>query len=197
MATKHITMTPLEYIDYIKKLKDDIPRMAIKDAIIQSAFVLRGTIQNRIGRKGTDSFDEPLKPYSEKPMYATKEMFINSSSFRPRGKPEQGKKRSSPTKANGEQRKTMYLEHGYKELRDIQGRPTDITNLHYRLDLFKDFGVDFDETAAYIGFSNDKEIKKRKWLEEHYNTTIFMATSKEMKDFENLVLGNYLKKLSL
>lgn len=190
-------MTPLEYIDYIKKLKDDIPRMAIKDAIIQSAFVLRGTIQNRIGRKGTDSFDVPLKPYSETPMYATKKMFARDSAFRPRGKPEEGKKRSKPTKANGEPRKTMYLEHGYKQLRDVQGMKTDITNLHYRLDLFKDFGVDFDETAAYIGFSNDKEIKKRKWLEKHYNTTIFMATSKEMKDFENLVLGNYLKKLSL
>lgn len=172
-------MDILEYTAYIRGLiNESAASVAMHEAVRNGAALLRAEIQNRIGNQGTDSSGVKLRAYSTTPMYVTKKMFIQPSAF-------------SPQKG----RTTMYLKNGYKELREIQGRRTDITNLHYSLAMFKDFQVGFDTEAAYIGFTDDEQIEKRKALEgeDFYNTPIFTATSGEMANYIKYVTDYYLK----
>lgn len=142
------------------------------EAVSLGSGFLLNDIKLRITERGEMSNESPLAPYSTKPWNFKREDFVKRSAFQPK-KPGQ---------------KTMYLEQGYKELRDIQGFRTDITNLKYSGDLIKSM-IAFKESpnSFVLKFNSSHETIKSIKLEKQYGAPIFSGSVGEINRYENLV----------
>lgn len=87
------------------------------------------------------------------------------------------------------ERTTMYLQNGYKQLRDIQSLRTDIMNFQYRGDLMRDFQMQKVSQAVLLGFTLDKESKKRQSLEARKGR-VFSPTQNEIQAYTDRVNYN-------
>lgn len=163
----------MELEEYIKKLQgitQDGVTNAFEQIAVPEANELLANIKVRISQDGKGSNNSKLAPYSTNPMYAVRNEFVKKSAFKPIGKT--GKK----TKAS------MYLPQGYKQLRDIQGRRTDITNFEYSGVLLSTYQLQAKDKVILLGFVNDRSAKIRKGLEAKRGKT-FYATDEEMKTY--------------
>lgn len=162
----------------------------ITGALLDVGGELLANIKNRIAQDGKNSNNQQIGQYSTKPMYATEDMFDKKSAFKPSTKNSgevltfyigTKKKKRVSVNQNFRQTKSMYLESGYKELRDIQGKPTQFVNLVYRSDMMASYQMLRDgDNAVVIGFRSETESIKRKALEKKYNQTIFSGSQQEL-----------------
>lgn len=178
-----------EHIQHLKSLGENTEQRAAEFIIIPAAGVLTANIINRNAQRGENTDGTKRDGYSTKPMYANKEKFITKV-FTP-----QGKNNSSPTFKNGKQRKSMYLDRGYKQLRDIQGRRTDIKNYEYTGDTLNAFGFGQNDKGVAIGFRNEKAAKIRKALEKK-NGRAFYPSQNEIDEYSKEV-AEQTKKLQI
>lgn len=176
-------MTLEEYIRRLQALSENAANMQVDRIIVPNAMRLLGNIKNRIQRQGEKSDGSEIGQYSMKPFYASKEQFVKKGAFKPVGK--KGK----------QTKKTMYLQHGYKQLRDIQGRPTDRINLTYSTDLMADYKMAQENKRILLGFTDALQVRKRKGLEKRFGT-IFSATEREMSEYKKGV-EEELKQLTI
>lgn len=173
--------------------------------IVVGATTMLAAIQNRIFRDGLDSAGNKIGAYSTKPYYASKKQFIQKGAFKPVGKGGKDanikakytdvatrKTKTKIVKQDGSDRTSMYLKDGYKEFRDIQGRPTDEVNLFMKGDLRLAYTLQAKEKEVLIGFNNELQSKKRKGQELHFKRatgTIFPATEAEKKLYSGTVMN--------
>ena len=152
-------------------------------ALVHGANVLVSEMKQRIFAQGLTSDGVPITlSYSTTPVYVSKDVFVRKSSYMPKGVKNKGNFK------NGNERKTMYLEHGYKELREIQGRQTNHVDLRYSGSLEKSIEVlREDERNVLVAITDGLESTKRKGLEEHYGVTIFKPAQKELKLYEDTI----------
>jgi hypothetical protein len=185
------------YYDKLTAL-DQAINSGLEGIAVTAAGELLANIKNRIALDGKNSNGQLIGNYSTKPMYATPEQFDRTSSFKPKGKPVTGRKNLKSTTFNVSNRKkkpvlvnpefrevkSMYLESGYKELRDIQGKPTDKVNLIYRGDLVPNqYQLQSVEKAVLLGFISERSSLIRKGLERKFGANIFQATHEEMAEY--------------
>lgn len=157
---------------------------------IQAMNELHAEFQSRVFEQGLNSDGEQIGEYSEKPGYYSKEKFIQKEAFKPQGKRgfkgERLKQTGSEFIIVKKNPKTMYLKKGYKELRDIQGRPVDKVNLDYSNSLKKAYRVfQFGDVVVY-GQNDEQEHKKINKL------TAQFGTWQELTEDEKTLLKNSL-----
>ncbi len=149
------------------------------------------SLRQRLYIKGISGGGAQTGKYSTEPFYASKKQFKKGGSFSARGKTGKGKKK------NGQERKTMYLPNGYKELRQIQGYESNFVNIQYTGDLFTDTSkltIEKDSVTAKI--SRLLNQKKVKWLSDKYGKDTFKHTKKEREEFAINVQKELIKYLS-
>jgi len=97
---------------------------------------------------------------------------------------------------NGGERKTMYLEQGYKQLRQVQGYESSFVNFHYYGDLFTNtqhLAVDGDSVVVRLRPLNKKKVEGQ---EKRFGADTFKHTKQEKEQFIKDVkrnMANYLK----
>jgi hypothetical protein len=153
-----------KYEEYRSHLADSLETKILEE----TAAELQNKVSKRIFEDGLDCNDDVIaQGYSTKPITVKKEMFIKSSAF------------------NG--KKTMKLNYGYKELRDIQGLPTNLVNLDYSGDLKNSLRIARSKRAIVIGINERNNIEKAKKLELKYKTRIFAFSQNEIKESYEIV----------
>lgn len=101
----------------------------------QSMVEFEAEWKDRVFNKGENSDGESIGTYSDKQGYFSKNEFIRKAAFKPIGKTNKGNFK------NGKQRKSMFLQGGYNEFRDIQGRETPKVNLKFSGSMERAFRV--------------------------------------------------------
>lgn len=152
-----------------EQYKQDLPAILEDQVLDETAAELERKVRKRIFTDGLDS-DENLigQNYSTKPTTVKKEVFIKPSAF------------------NG--KKTMKLQYGYKELRDIQGLKTDKVNLNYSGELKNKLRVARSQKSVVIGIVDRQNADKAEKLEKKYQSKIFAFSEKEIREhFKNVV----------
>lgn len=109
------------------------------------------------------------------------------SKFLPLVEGNRGYTRFSVVKNNYEERTSMYLEHGYKQLRDIQSMQTNHVDSKYSGDLLKYYQMQKVVQAVLLGFSQQLQSDKRKRMEQHFNNPIYKPTQQEINEYAKAV----------
>ncbi|KAB1228447.1 hypothetical protein [Chryseobacterium viscerum] len=157
-----------KYEDYRKEL----PEILETKILEETAAELQVKVKKRIFENGLDTNGNIIaNSYSTKPITVKKEVFIKPGSFK-------GKK-------------SMRLEYGYKELREIQRLPTSKVNLDYSGKLKKNIRISRSHRSIVLGVSNIEDAEKVRQLEEKYKTKIFGFSQNEIKEH----LENVFKKI--
>ncbi len=181
-----ITMDLNTHIALMEELNNRLVHGDIVDvAIMPPAVSLVFAIKRRVQNQGKASDGSSMKPYSTTPIYASRSQFIKGG-FNPQGKNNfegltigdrlvptarlktTGVKSNkakydkySPVKSNFQERKTMYLPQGYKQLRDVQGLRTDVTNMTYSGAMMNDFWLERqDNDTVVTGLTSQKSADK-------------------------------------
>lgn len=154
-------------------------------ALTHGANELVGEMRKRIFSKGLDSSGNQIATgYSSTPTYVPKKVFIREGSFTAQGKENKGNFK------NGNERKTMYLEHGYKELREVQGRQTSFVDIRYSGSLEKSIEtLREDENNVVVAITDGLESTKRKGLEDNYGKDIFTPAPTDLQHYEDVMAG--------
>lgn len=177
---------------------------------------LLAAIKNRVKNRGEGSNGNSLSAYSTKPIYASQEQFVRGG-FVPQGKNNfkgntigdrliptvrlktNGIKSNllayskySLVKPNLKERKTMYLKDGYKELRDVQGLPTDITNMSYSGQMMADYQQSNEGNKILLGITTERSAKIYDGQTNGNSRTkgkgqFFQASTGEMANFKEAV----------
>lgn len=181
-------MTPEEYISKLKQLRDSATEKAVQEILVPNGNELLANIKNRIVRDKKNSSGGPIGTYSTKPMYASQKQFDKKSAFKPLGK-------KGPTK------KTMYLPSGYKQLRDIQGKPTDGVNVNYTGSTNLSYQLQAKGKEVLLGFTDQESSKIRQGLENGTRGRkgygkIYYATQQEIANYNKNVAED-TKELTL
>lgn len=167
----------------LQEIQDRLINEISGAAMTHGANELIGEMRTRIFSKGINSDGGQIgNSYSETPIYVPKEVFIRKGSFTAKGKENKG------IFKNGNERKTMHLEHGYKELREIQGRQTAFVDWRYSGSLEKSIeAVREDDKHILVAITDGLESTKRKGLEEKSNQTVFTPSESDMQHYENVM----------
>lgn len=161
--------------EYANKLREYERRISDKDNILGSvilpnAIELQADIMDRIQQRGEDSNENKMPGYSTDRMYASEEQFVKKSAFKPQ-----------------EGRKTMRLDKGYKEFRDIQGRQTNYRDLTLSGAMFRSFKTEKMSGKVVIGFDDDTQRKKREGNEDKVGGSVFAGSNNEIKAYSDRV----------
>lgn len=184
-----MSITLEQYTERLQDLAKQGSERAIESVVIPAANELLANIKNRIIDEGKKSDGSKIGNYSTKPAYFEKEQFIQKSKFKPKGKTGETKFKS------GAFHKSMYLEQGYKELRNIQGRPTDKINEFYTGSTMNSYQLQAIQNAVLLGLTNEKSAKIRQGQEGRFGK-IFYATKEEIENY-NKEVSKYSEDLVL
>lgn len=178
------------YVSRLQELTTNAVNDNREEIYVRNGNILLASIKSRIQREGRDSSGSKMPAYSTKPAYYSKAQFVKKGSFKAKGKTGERKF------LNGQDHKTMYLQNGYKEFREVQGRQTQTRDLTLSGDLMLSYVLGTADQAILIGFNQEKQSKKRKGLEERNGSDIFPATKGEMDDFNKSVIDNELQVIN-
>lgn len=178
---KHKGSKDLELITYIQKINElyTIQQRVVPEVISKNAQVLLSEVKYRIQEQGKATSGGQIGQYSTKPAYYGQTMFVNPSAFKP-----QGKNSKSPVKSLGQPRKTMYLSHGYKELRQIQSLETRHVNETYSGKTMNDYRSETTDKAVLQGFITQRSSEIRKGQENiRFKQPIFTPSMSERNEY--------------
>lgn len=209
-----------ELVDRLSELKGQFIGGSLSELVIRKpAEVLLASIKNRVKNKGIATDGSSLRRYSTDPIYAGPDKFIKGG-FRPQGKRnfegntigdrliptarlKTNSTRKNPVKysrytlvkPNLQTRKTMYLQDGYMELRDIQGLRTDITNMSYSGQMLEDYGMQQISNGYVLGMTTERG--KNIYLGQTYGTRymrgrgmFLQASAEEIEKYKEQTLFN-------
>ena len=145
--------------DISRKLDEAVPKVAL----VQSFVELQADFLQRVFVNGTASDGSKIGNYSTNPEYFTKNQFVKTGAFRP-----QGKNGDTKFKTVTRPRTSMYLKDGYKEFRDIQGRPTNTVNLDLSGSLKRAYRVFKFGDSVLFGQNDTEEHKKIEGLTDRF-----------------------------
>lgn len=153
---------------------------------VNASIVLVAAVSNAVGKQKRRIFNDgqsatagDIGNYSTDKMYADADDFAVKSKFKP-----------------AKNRKTVKLDDGYKELREIQGFQTDKVDLMYTGALFTSQGTgtkgmrnafQYEKESEFViavGFTNKLDANKAKGNEKHFGKVIFQLNKKEIVDLE-------------
>jgi len=195
-----MAITLKQYTQRLRKLIEASQTKAINSVMIPSANRLLENVKNRIINQGENTQGGKIGQYSTKPMYASKEQFDKKSAFKPLKKKYVSTDAKAPKTVKGRkvlatvftaEGKTMYLQQGYKELRQIQGKRVDIVNLEYRGDLMRSYQQEVVNTGIIVqGLKHEKEKKKREGLQKRFGGLLLHPQKKEIEGYKEELIKN-------
>lgn len=173
-------MTLEQYQTRLQQVATQVSNRITDAAIIPAGSVLLARIKNRVINEGKGSGGNKIGNYSTKPTYFRRDQFVKKGAFKAQGKTGKGAKK------NGQPRRSMYLQNGYAQLRQIQGRQSAFVNLEYSGDTLLSLQMNRAGNTVQIGFIRQKASVVRKALERRYGS-VFTATSAELREYSNEV----------
>lgn len=182
------TLTPIEFQ---RKLEAKIADLDTAKLIFPAAQEVQRLLVKRLFNEG-EGAQGKLGTYSTEAGYFSKNQFKNKGAFRAKGK-------SGKTKfENGEPHKSMYLEDGYKELKQVQGYESSFVNLTYSSDLRNDIstGMKIKGDKVVSILKRNINTEKVEWLSDKYGDKTFKHTQEEKDFFASEVtdaLANYYR----
>lgn len=177
-----ITLT--QFIDNLADLLVIKP-VIFSDVIVPNGELMLSNVKHRIQKQGKNSADSNIGNYSTKPAYFGASAFVNAGAFQPRGK-----RAPAPTKNMG---KSMYLPHGYKEFRDIQGFETAYVNETLSGATMNAYQSEVNQETMLLGFTTDKSSKIRRGQEKHWKAPIFSPSVREVTTYDDAVSAGMAK----
>lgn len=174
-------MTLEQYRDRLASLITDVSRIAVKSILVPASNELLAKIKNRISVDGKGSTEQKIGNYSTSSAYYNKEKFDRKSSFNARGKNSRG------NFANGNQRKTMYFQDGYKGLRNAQGKPTNTVVLTYTGSTMVAYQQSATDSEVLQGMTTQLASDIRKGHEERRGMDIYKASQSELQEYNTEV----------
>jgi len=153
--------------DMAKSLDNLMPDIIAQQVMIE----LMADHKDRIFGKGINSDGQPIGEYSKKPGYFSKDQFIRQAAFKPLGKPNKDRQRRTNT--------TMFIQGGYSEFRDIQGRQTEHINLKFSGSLERNINVGKTGNAVMYGTTDADESEKFDGLESRFNAFELTESEKQ------------------
>lgn len=199
-----------EYNRRLQELAQGVSERQVQAIVVPAASRLLGNIKNRIQRQGKATDGADIGTYSSKPFYASKGQFAKKGAFKPvgqrgfkgerikrvKGKYVKRQKREDWTyKVYKRKVKTMYLQHGYKQLRDIQGRQTQFIDLTYSTDLMASYQLAQESKRVLLGLTSEVQSRKREGLEKRFGA-ILTGSAKELQEY-NEDVQTALKELTI
>ena len=163
-------MTPQQQADKLNLLVANFQKI-VSDSMEGATINLEADIRTRVFDENLDINGGGFGQYSSTPAYFGKKQFAVQGAFKGQGKNPEIVKEKPP--------KTMYLKGGYKELREIQNRPTESIDLQYTYDLFLN-GIGTDFNGGYkVVFKNDLSQNKGRGFEDRKGLKIFYPSKEE------------------
>lgn len=200
------------------KIESFLPGAEHYDGLLRTvATSMIGVVKTRIHEEGRAADNSNIGTYSTKEMYASKSQFVGSG-FTPLGKIKTGKDVSAGTattkvsfknskgkvktkkvaiKKDFTERKSMFLPGGYKQFRQVQGRPADKVNLSLSGDMNTQLTV--QPTAKGYGYGwpegdiKGGRLQRAKHLEKKYGKKIWALTDEEIQQVI-VISQNYAKR---
>lgn len=174
--------------EYIQHLQDveGVQGSIIKYTVAPSAVELLSSIKNRIFKQGLNSNGSQIGSYSTTPIYVKRNQFAKPSAFAPGGKTRNKAKlvnKKGTVFVVDKKRKTMYLEYGYKQLRDIQGLQTGSVDLKYRGRTAKAYVMQERTEDVLLGLNTVLAAAIRSKQEDRFKAPIFSATQTEIQQY--------------
>lgn len=171
-------MANLTPIEFQRKLAAKIADLDTAKLIFPIAQETQRKLINRLFEDG-EGAQGKLGTYSTDEGYFTKNQFKNKGAFKPKGKTGKSKFK------DGEPHKSMFLEQGYKELKQIQGYESSFVNLTYSSDLRNDFSTGMVRKGDKVFAVVKRKINadKTEWLSDKYGDKTFKHTQEEKEFF--------------
>jgi hypothetical protein len=168
-------MTLEQYRDRIAALAKAASQKQAEAIIIPAGNEMLALLKNRIIVDGKGSNNNVIGQYSTKSAYFSQSQFDKKSSFKPRGKVRTGTK-------------TMYIETGYKGLREIQGKPVDNIKENYTGSTMAAYQQVAQQAAIVQGMTTKKASDIRKGQEQKKGK-IYQPTQDELSDFKKNIIA--------
>lgn len=176
-------MKPEDVVNELKNFARSLLQLK-KPIQLVAMKTLEGRMKRRIFNEGRATDNSKIGNYSTKKLYASKDSFAKTSAF------------VSNTKGG----KTMRVDGGYKELRDIQGFQTNYVDTDYTGSLRMSIGVGDTGENIVLGFFDSENYEKSFGLEEHFDKVIYAPNEDEedaaFKAAES-VIDNLARKIGL
>lgn len=202
-----------EYYTKLQELINAYSKELAKQAIIPAANELLAEVKNRIVRDGKNSEGEYTGSYSNKESWFGRDEFDKKGVFKPVGKANEFSTKTRKAINKGQEktvlfdintrkakkvaitpqfreRQTMYLDGGYKELRNLQGKPIDKMNMFYTGSLIMSYQLQANDNEIFIGFISEQSAKIRKGQEKERGK-IFSPTPEEIVEYKKNVIENH------
>jgi hypothetical protein len=190
---------------FLNTLETEMPKLSDEVALDALALIKNRIIDQGKGIEGA--------AYSTKPMLATKEQFIVKSRFK-QSTEEVVLKRDGKKNKKGQLVKrgvwlkfpkakkavaVMKIDGGYREFREIQGRPGDHVNLSYSGKMWQGTTIVARARNGYtwvtiIGGGNQEAQDKLSWMTDKYGK--FLSVTDEEEKNLSLVFDNRIKAIS-
>lgn len=185
-----MTVTPEEFN---RRFQEKIRSLKTAEIVYPVATKVHDDMTRRVFNDGKKGDGSKIGTYSTEPMYASKKAFKKQGAFKGQGK--NSKKQSFKNK---KPRKSMYLQQGYKQLKQVQGYESGFVNLTYSADLRNDFAskLAIEGESVVLRLSREINKKKSEGLTEKYGSTLLKHTKSERDFFEKEVTKKVIQQLS-
>ena len=166
---------------------------------LNNTGVLKDAAQATHQAQLTRIFDNGIKAsgkigaYGTQAMYASAKQFAKPAAFVPGGKTAKKQVNKTNTRPvsstqfkNGRQRKSMYLQNGYQQLKAVQGLEASFVNLVYSSDLRNDITQSLSAQNGSItsGVTTTENLQKLQGLMNKYGHDLFALTAEEKQFFK-------------
>lgn len=200
-------VSPVGYKSYMTlqehnaKIVRQITELAENDKPLFEAVGSITAMRNRrIFNDGKNSNGGKIGAYSTKRMLATQKQFLTKNSFKPTMvKQKNGKSRPLFLKFPNSKKAVpvMVLEGGYKEFRQLNGRPTNTVNLNLYGLVRSDFTTfqPVSKNKFISGPFRDENQKKLLGLQRKYGSPIALHTKEERAEMLRIMLEQTMKIL--
>lgn len=174
------------------KINERLRQIDTAKLIYPVATKIHSDMTERIFGEGGDGSSKKIGKYSTAPMYASKRQFKKTGAFRARGK-----NSNKAVFKNGTPRKTMYLQQGYKQLKQVQGYESSFVNLTHSSDLRNDFATKLAIQKDTVVCKLARKINANKvaWLKKKYGNNLWKHTEGEKEFFYSEVTKKLLNQL--
>lgn len=184
--------------EVIKGLEHKIGHLPLGEITVAVGQSLLASNIERIHEKGKAVDNTPIGQYSTKDMLVGKKSFVKKASWDSVYKSNKDKKPSNwrTIKKNGKNYRLVVLPGGYKALRQLQGKKTNVVNLNYSSKLQSELNLVAVNNKAEIGFISSYGGTISEAMEDKYGKKIWGVSKEDKKDIQNIVTEIIVREIN-
>lgn len=171
-----------QHLEQLKTLVGDKAKELTLAVRVPAANKLLADTKNRITNEGKASDGSKIGSYSTRPAYYSKNQFVKKGAFKPQGKA--GRNKNA---------KSMYLQQGYKQFKEVQGRQSQFINSELSGDTMLAYQSQVQGNADILqGLTTQKAAKIRQGNEKRFKP-YFKSTKEEIDAYNKECAEGYAK----